>query len=505
MQEHPTAQVWGWWAIGLGLSALAATLAWYSHLFGYAYELKDLPALPLAAGLCLAGLIYLPVLYLIRQGRSLDAKALRHLLIVIIGFGLLMRGLLFWSEPALEDDYQRYLWDGAVSSAGLNPYAAAPEAAKTTPRFSIQQRLIAQSGKVHERINHPGLKTIYPPVAQGAFALAHLIQPWSMLAWRLVCFLGEAATLALLLTLLRETGRSPLWVALYWWNPVVIKELVNSAHMEAILMPFILAAFLLAIRQRVLAATLALGLAMGTKLWPVMLAPLIWRQALNRPKLIAVAGLMLAALAVLWALPPYIGGLDKTSGFVAYAQRWKTGSALFPQMEALVRWLLDALHMPETWAPITARGLVAALLGALILALAVPPLGRARFFAAAQTSTPPNDQDKAQDLMTRGALACAALVLLVPSQFPWYTVWLIPFLCFLPSIGLLSITAFIPLYYTAFYFIAQDQKQVFTNVVVWYIWLPVWAILAAEFWWHQTSWRRWDGGQGLRRRGRDHA
>ncbi len=44
----------------------------------------------------------------------------------IIGVGLLSRLILIPSQPVLEDDYYRYLWDGAVTAHGYNPYVYSP-------------------------------------------------------------------------------------------------------------------------------------------------------------------------------------------------------------------------------------------------------------------------------------------------------------------------------------------------------------------------------------------
>jgi len=484
------AWVWAWLAVGITLTALAAMLASFSHLFSYDYTLAQLPALSLAAGMVAAGLVYLNLYWIIGKSADLAPADRRRLLILIIAFGILMRGLLLWSEPALEDDYQRYLWDGAVVASGLSPYAQSPSQAAKAPAGSVLRKLVRQSAPVYERINHPMLKTIYPPVSEAAFALAHLIKPWSLLAWRVVCLAGEALTLWLLLLLLRETGRSPVWLALYWWNPVVVKELINSAHMEAILTPFILAAFYLAIKQRIFSATAALAMAMGAKLWPVMLAPLLWRQFLAtasrgaksqssrtaRSGAVLVSALLLVLMAVIWALPEYLGGFDQRSGLLAYAERWKTGSAIFPQIEMFTGWLLNFADLPAGWTPLAARALATAVIGLIVLALSWRPI------------------KNPLDLMARGGLAIAALLLLAPSQFPWYAIWLIPFLCFMPSPGLLAITALIPLYYVSFHYIALDQKQTFSNSVVWFIWLPVWALLIGEICWRATSWRRRSDG-----------
>ncbi|MEL6374153.1 MAG: hypothetical protein AAFR04_09310 [Pseudomonadota bacterium] len=473
--EGLSALTWAaWLLIGGSLFAAASFLAYHSHLFGYAYDLTQIPSLPLTIGLVTAGLIYIPLLYVIRRSiRESRHRRNAALLAFVVVMGFAMRGMLMTSEPALEDDYQRYLWDGAVLMHGLNPYAVSPEKAAEAPRYSTLHALAKASGKINERVNHRYLKTIYPPVAQGAFALAYAIKPWSLVAWRVVCLIGEAATLALMIALLTMVGRSPLWSALYWWNPVVIKELINATHMEAILLPLVLAAMMLAVRRWHLASTVALGFAVGAKLWPLILAPLIWRPLINHPIRLLACAFILTAMTVVWALPAYLGGLDDSSGFVAYAQNWKTNSALFPAVERAVTWVTTPFGLSKELAGLAARGLMAGLLGLFILWLARKPL------------------EDGADLMQRASLVAMAMLIVSPAQYPWYATWMFVFLPFLPKLSMAAVTVFIPLYYTAFYLISEGKLEIYTEQVVWAIWLPIWALIAFDVWWAQTAWRRW--------------
>jgi hypothetical protein len=84
--------------------------------------------------------------------------------------------------------------------------------------------------------------------------------------------------------------------------------------------------------------------------------------------------------------------------------------------------------------------------------------------------------------MARAGLVTAALFLLTPSQFPWYAIWMLPFVIFRPWLGLLAVTALIPIYYVSFHFQAQESYAVFRDRIVWLIWMPVWILLAAEGW-----------------------
>jgi alpha-1,6-mannosyltransferase len=438
-----------WAALGAVLLGGTAILAVASPLFGYTYQVIDMPVFWLAGGLCAAGALVLSLLLLVPVSATLRRGTARVLLWAILAAGLVMRLVLFASEPALEDDYQRYLWDGAVTAHGQNPYAVAPVDAATKPDWTAPGTLARDSGLVLERVNHPDLRTLYPPVVQGAFALSHLIAPWSLTGWRAVILLLDIASVALLILLLRDLGRSPLWVALYWWNPIVLKELFNSAHMEAVVTPLVLGALLLAIRKRPLAASSVLTIAAGAKIWPALLLPLVWRNMLERPRKLALAIALALAAGALFAWPMLAAGLDQTSGLVAYASRWKTNSALFPLIEGVGGGLL-------------ARASVVASLFAVVIW---------------QCRTAAQDT---QELINKALVITTAAFLLSPAQFPWYFLWVLPLLPLRPVPGLLVLTATLPLYYTTFHFLPRGTYETFSGTIVWLIWLPAWALLL----WH---------------------
>jgi len=447
-----------WLAGGGALVFAAGLLTWASPYFDYDIDLTRKPVLAIVAGLIGTGLVYaiwLPQHIARVLDRQTPSTAIAFGIIVLAG--LLARIILFASEPVLEDDFYRYLWDGAVTSSGSNPYALAPSDVDPATRSP-------QAALVLDRIGHADLRTIYPPIAQLAFAAAHQIEPWSLTAWRSVVLVLDVTILGLLLLLLKDAARSPLWAALYWWNPLVIFSLFNGAHMDVVVLPPVLIALLLASRGRTVMATAALAVAISAKIWPVLLLPLILRPALHAPKrLLAAAGMMLGLIA-LQAWPILAAGMDETSGFVAYAQTWQRNSALFPLIEQAASAIVGAQAAGSV-----SRAVLAMICGVMALAVAWSP------FATTQ------------QLMIRSALVVATLLLAAPAQYPWYLVWLAPFLAFLPTAGLLVLTATLPLYYTAFYFAARQQIDIYNNLVVWTGWLPVWALLARDLWRSRTN------------------
>ena len=84
-------------------------------------------------------------------------------------------------------------------------------------------------------------------------------------------------------------------------------------------------------------------------------------------------------------------------------------------------------------------------------------------------------------MVGRAALLVTALFLLSPAQFPWYAAWALAFLPLVPRWWLVALALTMPLYYVGFHHLARDTYAVQKDVIVWLIWLPVWALLLAEW------------------------
>jgi len=353
--------------------------------------------------------------------------------------------------PILEDDFNRYLWDGAVTASGLSPYAFPPSAV-LDGTVEVPRRLLVESlesGGVLGRVNHPQLTTIYPPVAQAAFLLAHGIRPFSLATLRGVLFLFDLASALLLLRLLKELALPAGLLLITWWNPLFVRETFNAAHMDVLLLPFLLAAFLLRLRGRTMGAAVFLALATGVKLWPVLLAPVLLVPGLKVTRRAAAASALYVALTAAILFPMAAGVTSRTAGVVAYAGTWMKNSAAFP--------LAAALLEPVFGSP-GPRLLVAAVLAGLAL-----------FVARTAPSSP-------AALLRRSALLPAALLLLGPTAYPWYFAWLLPFLTVAPGV-LLLLTATLPLYDLSFAFEYAGRGALFDRLVVPLEWLPIWAAL----------------------------
>lgn len=439
--------------VGGGMLAYAAALA----ALGYAFAAGVAPErvrLGLVVASMLAGALYVAGLGFLWYRRTATG---RSAWLWIVAAGLLMRFVVLAAPPFLGDDYFRYLWDGAVAAHGINPYAFAPAEidAGRLPDGALGSTLreLADEGRgTLQAINHPDLRTIYGPTAQAAFALAHWLGPWSHLAWRGLLIVFDIATLVMIAHALRVLHAPAWWAAWYWWNPILLREVTSSGHMDALLFPCVLGALLLAARNRYLLSTSALALAAGAKVWPVVLLPLVLRPVLFRWRTTAAAlGVFALVSAAIW-WPVLLAPWDEQSGFAAYASSWQNNDAIFSVLVWLSGHALAVLGDEPWHAQVWARRLVAGLM--LLWVLRVT------------WRRPASDA-----ALLRGALAIVAgLFLLSPAQFPWYFLWMLPLLALTPRLSLLLYAALLPLYY-----LHHDYPW-----LVWVQHVPVCILLIAE-------------------------
>jgi len=413
------------------------------------------PVLFLVAILVFSGAVYL---FTIFKTPRTDLK--KNQLIWVIGIGIILRVLMLFSAPILEDDYYRYLWDGAVTANGINPYEYSPEEVLGGTGIPTElSELAEESGELIHGINHPEVRTIYPPIAQAFFALSYWLDSWSLISWKLILIVFDLATLSLIFNALGILKLPSSYLIIYWWNPLLLKEIFNSAHLDVLVFPFVLSAIIMASQNRYIRSTVTLIIGMGIKLWPVFLLPILLRPIISKPKeLLSALVVAVISIGVLF-LPIYLSGLDNSSGFIAYGQSWQNNDSAFRILIYISELSLDLLHYETFHKYTVARFLVIALIAIWI---AYITLGKTF---------------KNEDLFKKSLLIIAFVFLISPTQFPWYYTWLIPFLAIKPRFSLLLLTALLPMYYLRYYFEPRGEIEIFTNLIVWVEFVPVWICL----------------------------
>ncbi|NDJ59998.1 MAG: hypothetical protein GYB67_02670, partial [Chloroflexi bacterium] len=254
---------------------------------------------------------------------------------LIFLFAVIFNLILIPSRPTLSDDMYRYVWDGRVQAAGVNPYRYPSDAEELTD---------LRDNEIWRLMNRLDAVTIYPPGAQIVFAATWRIFPDSVAGMKLVMIAATLLAGWLLVHLLKALGQPPERALIFLWPPLLMFEVAHAAHVDALYLPLIVGAFLLRARApqdrvdwRYEAGIGALlGAAVLIKLYPAILAPCLWslRDAAGRRRW-RLALPVATALTVLAGYALYIQpGVDALGFLPTYGRE-------FFNVSPLMRWLTD--------------------------------------------------------------------------------------------------------------------------------------------------------------------
>ncbi|MBI4869036.1 MAG: DUF2029 domain-containing protein [Candidatus Wallbacteria bacterium] len=386
---------------------------------------------------------------------------------VAIAWAVILRVVAIASPPILETDPSRYLWDGAVTAAGLNPYRHAPlsvllyrEGRIDAPdrdaeveldrlgELSLDRRLDPHL----RRINHPAVPTCYPPGAQTVFSIAARIAPGDVQVLKAMVAAFDLGVFWVLLALLRAVGRPPIWALAYGWCPLAIKEYAQTGHFDTVACFFLLASLYSLMQHRRLLAGVFAGVAIATKLFPAVFVATAWRRYGAR-------GLAAAALAaVLLALPFAGAGASAFVGIKTYGMTWVGNASLFELARAALGGLGDA-------APTAAK-----------IALGAAGLAGCLWLSRRPESTP-------AELALKCLSAEGLLFVLSPVQNPWYCGWMVPLAALSGRVSWLVLSGTMVTYYAYFStggYLRSVPGAGFELDLRWIEYVPFFALLALE-------------------------
>ena len=358
-------------------------------------------------------------------------------LAVILAVAVVARLLLLAPATPLSDDLYRYLWDGRVANAGIHPFAHAPE---------DEELAALRDDEIWPRVNHPHVPTIYPPVAQLLFRAVDGMMP-TALGVRVTIAALDLATTALLALLLVACGRSPSLAIVHAWCPLAVMESAGGGHVDPLGVMLLVAAVLLWERRAklgALAAGVLAGLSTLVKPVGLLVVPALLRFGRGSRRWQAVAGGLLAMTLVI----PYVSaGVDLFAGFRTYATEWRFNDVFFS--------FLFAAGVSAD----SARLLLGVVLAVVVLAV---PFRVRRVPAAA------------------GCVA-GAFLLLSPTVYPWYALWLVPWIAFLPrpTVGpAVLLVVLLPVSYATAWMRSQTGVWEEVSWAKAVVWGPVLATLA---------------------------
>ena len=195
--------------------------------------------------------LFQSVLYLIAAWLIVRNRGGRGTLLLVLLFAGLFRLSILFAPPYLSDDIYRYVWDGRVQAAGINPY-------RYVPADEHLQSL--RDEEIYPKINRRDYAhTIYPPVAEAVFLLTTRVS--ESITWMKATMIGfEAIAIWAIVQLLASYGLARQRILIYAWHPLVIWEFAGSGHVDPIAIAFIALALLARRKNAEVATGVALAL-----------------------------------------------------------------------------------------------------------------------------------------------------------------------------------------------------------------------------------------------------
>jgi hypothetical protein len=369
------------------------------------------------SALTLAGIAYLFALREFFVTPNFDRR------VVVIGLILVAAWhIAFLRVPAganNDDDIHRYVWDGRLQRLGYNPYLVIPSDPAVKGLHTAETR----------SLNNPDLPSPYPAGAQFFFRAVTAIQE-STFAFKVAFVLCDLLIVFVLLDVLRRNQQGAHLVLAFAWNPLLAVEVAGSGHIDivgALLLVMSVAA--LTRRWRTTAAV-TLGLAVAVKFLPIVLLPLYWRRVRIRDA--ALAAVVVALLYVPFLNNSYI----PTGSLGTYVQTFRFNGPVFAALAHLA---------PPQW--LAGLAVLAGFLTATLLRRETHVGTAASAVQRAQQAT--RSDALSWDAFTADAFAwpMAVSLLCAPVVFPWYLLWLLPFLTSASTLPLIVWTvSIIPVY-----------------------------------------------------------
>ena len=332
--------------------------------------------------------------------------------------------------PGGDDDIHRYVWDGRLQRLGYNPYLVVPGDPAVKALHTPETR----------NLNNPDLPSPYPPGAELFFRAVTAIHE-STFALKFAFVLCELAIVFVLLDVFRSTRQAAHLVLAFAWNPLLAIEVAGSGHVDIVGALLLVVSAAALVRRGRTTAALALGLAIAVKFLPIVLLPLYWKRIRIRD-----AALAAVVFGILY-LPFLNHGRIPIGSLGTYVQNFRFNGPVFaalarvasPQLVAglavlaglaTATWLRIRSGSPD-WLPDR---------GTLITGDTGSPRGDAPMSPLCTSVSP----------VIQGfefAWPMAVSLLCAPAVFPWYLLWLLPFLTSASTLLIIAWTvSIIPVY-----------------------------------------------------------
>jgi alpha-1,6-mannosyltransferase len=369
----------------------------------------------------------------------------------LICTGAFFRLILVHAPPSLSTDIYRYVWDGRLTVHGINPFRWSPN----DPRlWSMRDH------QIWLPMEYKPYQTVYMSISQAIFALGNLIFGSNLTGFKFIYTAFDIGNMLLLARLLQKLGQPSWKVVWYAWCPLPIIEIALSGHQDVTGVFFFLATFVLFSSERIRLSAITLAASVLTKGFPLLLIPLFARRAGWRYGVLAIVSLIVLGVPQLLEAHAFLHGM----------QQYLMNVEVNGSVHALIDYSLQSFTTKHTLRANQITDLIMVAFVAVMIIKPVPCL---------------------QELMRRSLIIVCSCLLVVPTLFPWYLVWLIPIATCVgkrPSAAVIVLVGTVVMNYT-FYFSHETYWW-----SAWVEYVPFYAVLLWE--WITGYWRPVDSLSG---------
>ncbi len=221
-------------------------------------------------------------------------------------------------RPTGSDDFYRYLWDGKVQASGINPYAYAPDDKVLTN---------LHSDILPKYVNHPKMRTIYPPLTEILFYISYLIGGESYTGLKILLLLFDLMTIYGIFLILRKLHIDKKYLLFYAFSPLPIFQFFIDAHADGFGLAFIIFAIFFYLDNKKILSYILIGLSICIKPIGLLFIPLLFfteKSLTERIKITLIPTVLCAAMYI-----PYMFTGEPFQSLIKFTENWTFNGIIF--------------------------------------------------------------------------------------------------------------------------------------------------------------------------------
>ena len=249
----------------------------------------------------------------------------RGQLFALVGLGVILRIAFINFTPVGSDDVYRYMWDGRVQDAGINPYMY-------TPVDHVLDFL--HTDILPKKLNYADMKTIYFPLSQWLFYTGYKISGENVWGYKLLLLFFEMLTFFAIFLLLKKLDLPKKFILLYALCPLPIIHFAIDAHLDGFGLPILLFAIYFYIGNKKILAYIFLGLSLTIKPIGLLFIPIFFlteKRWSNKIKSVVIPMLAFSIQFI-----PYIIHTNPFEAFIIYSKNWTFNGVVFDAIDSFM-------------------------------------------------------------------------------------------------------------------------------------------------------------------------